>query len=71
MIAMKSGDRRTLTFDEIKILDGKVIPTARRWLREQPRLAHHAVTTLTHWNEPLFDDTGKAYQTTTNKENTP
>ena len=62
MIATKGGDRRALTSMELKTLDEKVIPTARRWLRECPQLAHHAVSTLAHWGEPLIDDHGKAYR---------
>jgi hypothetical protein len=56
------GDRNALTRDQLEILDTKVLPTARRWLREVPNLAHHAVNTLQHWQEPLVDDRGRAYQ---------
>lgn len=61
MIEIKRGDRRSLTNAELSILDEKVIPTARRWLREYPQLAHHAVQTLNYWNEPLIDDEGRPY----------
>lgn len=61
MIEIKRGDRRSLTNAELSILDEKVIPNARRWLREYPFLADHAVTTLVHWGEPIIDDEGRAY----------
>jgi hypothetical protein len=61
MIEIKRGDRRSLTNVELTTLDEKVLPTARRWLREYPHLAHHAVSTLSHWSEPLIDDRGRAY----------
>ena len=62
MIENKGGDRRTLTGMELATLENKVIPTARRWLREVPQLAHHAAATLTHWREALVDDNGRAYR---------
>ena len=62
MIMPKVGDRRTLTSMELSTLDEKVLPTARRWLREMPQVAHHAANTLAHWGEPLIDDHGKPYQ---------
>lgn len=62
MIEIKRGDRRSLTSAELAILDEKVIPTARRWLREYPHLAEHAISTLVHWNEPLVNDRGQQYQ---------
>ena len=61
MIEIKRGDRRSLTNSELTILDEKVIPAARRWLREYPYLADHAVSTLVHWGEPLIDDNGRPY----------
>jgi hypothetical protein len=61
MIEIKRGDRSSLTTTELVILDEKVIPTARRWLREYPPFASHAVSTLVHWNEPLVDDRGRPY----------
>lgn len=57
----KGGDRRALTSMEMIALDEKILPTARRWLREFPQLTHHAVNTLAHWGEPLIDDQGRAY----------
>ncbi len=56
------GNRENLTRDELEILDTKVLPTARRWLRMFPGLAHHAVSTLQYWGEPLVDDRGRPYQ---------
>jgi hypothetical protein len=61
MMTPKRGDRRELTSMELNLLDQKILPTARRWLREQPFLATHAISTLAHWDEPLIDDHGKAY----------
>lgn len=61
MIEIKRGDRRSLTAAELTILDEKVLPTARRWLLEYPQLAHHAISTLSHWREPLIDDRGRPY----------
>ena len=57
----KLGDRTSLAPHEVHILEEKVLPTARRWLREYPQLAHHAVTTLSFWGEPLVDDMGRPY----------
>lgn len=64
MILQKRGDRRELTSMELNLLDQKILPTARRWLREQPFLAPHAISTLSHWDEPLIDDQGKHYNPT-------
>lgn len=61
MIEIKRGDRGSLTGAELTALDEMVLPTARRWLREYPQMAHHAVATLNHWREPLVDDRGRAY----------
>ncbi|MDI9407799.1 MAG: hypothetical protein QM523_00965 [Candidatus Pacebacteria bacterium] len=61
MIEIKRGDRSSLTTLELTTLDGKVIPTARRWLREYPPFAGHAVSTLVHWNDPIVDDRGRPY----------
>lgn len=61
MIEIKRGDRSSLTVQELTTLDEKVIPTARRWLREYPPFAGHAISTLVHWNEPLIDDHGNPY----------
>jgi hypothetical protein len=58
----QGGNREALTRDQLDALDTKVLPTARRWLREFPQMAHHAISTLNHWNEPLVDDRGRPYQ---------
>ena len=60
MMMQKGGDRRALTSMELITLDEKILPTARRWMREFPQLAQHAVNTLAHWGEPLIDDRGQA-----------
>lgn len=62
MIEIKRGDRGSLTGAELQILDERVLPTARRWIREYPALAHHAAQTLAYWGEPLVDDAGRPYR---------
>lgn len=52
----------SLTAAELQILEGQILPTARRWLREYPGLAMHAIQTLSYWGEPLVDDRGKPYR---------
>lgn len=47
------GDRSKLSFDELVLLDEKVLPTARRWLGI-PGLRQHAEQTLSYWGE-TFD----------------
>lgn len=44
------GDRNGLSFDELRILDEQVLPTARRWLA-MPGLDEHAIKTLDYWGE--------------------
>lgn len=44
------GDRSKLTADEVALLDGQIIPTARRWLMT-PHLAKHGRQTLEFWGE--------------------
>lgn len=61
MIEIKTGDKNTLTGPEITALEQRVLPAARRWLRTQPDLAHHAVKTLMYWGEPLVDDHFRDY----------
>lgn len=46
----KGGDKSTLTFDEIELLETKLIPTARRWL-DIPDLRDHGRQFLDHWGE--------------------
>lgn len=58
----QGGDRLKLTSFELAKLDGFVLPTARRWLRERPNLRHHAIATLTYWGEALVDDRGRSYE---------
>jgi hypothetical protein len=57
----KQGDRAELSGHELQILDEKVIPTARKWLRVYPNLAHHAAQTLAYWGEELIDDRGNRH----------
>jgi hypothetical protein len=44
------GDRSSLTHDELELLEGNILPTARRWLKI-PALRDHARQTLAHWGE--------------------
>ena len=53
--------RASLSFDEREILDTRVLPTARRWLRQYPGLRDHAISTLNYWGEPLVDDMGNHF----------
>lgn len=45
------GDRTSLTLDEHILLEQKVLPTARRWVRDIPGLADHGRQTLAYWGE--------------------
>lgn len=56
-----NNPRIGLSPHEIRVLDEQVLPTARRWLRKYPGLAHHAAQTLRHWGEDLIDDHGRAF----------
>jgi hypothetical protein len=44
------GDRSKLTYDELGVLENKVLPTARRWLTI-PALREHGEKTLAFWGE--------------------
>lgn len=44
------GDRSKLSFDQLVLLEDKVLPTARRWLGI-PGLRDHAEQTLAYWGE--------------------
>lgn len=56
------GNRSILTSYELSMLEDKVLPTARRWLRQYPGLRSVAIQTLQYWGEPLIDDQGKTYK---------
>lgn len=48
------GDRQRLSFDDRKILEERVIPTARRWIEKYPPHSNmwgHAMKTLAYWGE--------------------
>lgn len=47
------GDRSSLTFDELELLENEILPTARRWVREIPGLADHGKQTLAYWGEEI------------------
>ena len=44
------GNRQALTFDELRLLEEQVLPTARRWLG-MTGLDEHAMQTLDYWGE--------------------
>lgn len=46
------GDKAKLTFDERELLETKVLPTVRRWLKI-PGLAEHGAKTLHYWGESV------------------
>ena len=46
------GDKNSLTHDELVLLEGKILPTARRWVA-MPGLAAHGMQTRTYWGEPF------------------
>lgn len=60
---LQGGNRETMSGAELEILDTNILPTARRWLREFPGLAEHAISTMQYWREPLVDGHGNAYRT--------
>lgn len=46
------GDRNKLTYDQHNLLIDKVLPTARSWVLNEPRLREHGLKTLAYWGEP-------------------
>lgn len=55
------SNRDGLNAAEKEVLDVKILPTARRWLRTHPGLSQHAISTLSYWGEPLVDDMGNHF----------
>lgn len=49
-VAIGQGDKSALTHDELRLLEDKVLPTARKWLMV-PSLADHGRSTLAYWGE--------------------
>ena len=47
-----TGDRNKLTYDQRRILEEQVLPTAREWLKING-LAHHGKSTLAYWGEDV------------------
>lgn len=48
------GDRSRLTFDQLKTLEDRVLPTARRRAKiydPQSGMYRHAMQTLAYWSE--------------------
>lgn len=50
MIEVSKGERSTLSPDELRLLEERVLPTARRWLGIYG-LAEHGAKTLAYWGE--------------------
>ena len=57
----QGGDRDTLDSIQLGVLETRVLPTARRWLRQYPGLRGQAISTLNYWGEPLVDDMGNHF----------
>lgn len=55
---MTTGNRVTLTANELDLLETKILPTARRWLGVYS-LRQHGIQTLRHWGEEAPEETGK------------
>ncbi len=54
MIEIKKRQRSDLTPTELNVLDEKVLPTAREWVRTYPESSPmwgHAKQTLAYWGE--------------------
>lgn len=59
MTASKTGDRDALTYDERAILEHKVLPTAKQWMKENPigsTLFDHGRQTVEFWRAQDDDD---------------
>ena len=52
-VQQKTGKRAELSSDELHLLDTKILPTARRWVKEIPGLADEARKTLAYWEEQV------------------
>ena len=53
-VIMTRGDRAGLSLDERAALEGKVLPTARKWKATYPEgsnMYQHAMQTLAYWGE--------------------
>ena len=50
-VGSQGGDRSTLSHDELHLLDTKILPTARDWVRNIPGLRGHGENTLAYWGE--------------------
>lgn len=50
MIEQSTGNRATLSMDDLRILEDRVLPTARRWLNIY-ELSEHGAKTLAYWGE--------------------
>lgn len=49
----ESGNKARLSVDEQFILEQRVLPEARRWVRDIPALAQHGRATLEYWGESM------------------
>lgn len=53
--AKPRGDRSALSYDGRQLLEEKVLPTAKRWLRD-PALRQSGKSTLEFWGEPYSQE---------------
>ena len=53
------GSRVGLSFDQLDLLENKVLPTARKWVREGSAMADHGRQTLAYWGEIPANPTGE------------
>jgi hypothetical protein len=56
------GDKDLLSGFDRDLLESRILPEAKRWLRVFPGLRHHAIKTLEFWGEPLIDDQGNMHK---------
>ena len=55
----QGGDQMRLSGIEKTTLHTRILPAAKKWLRQSPGLRDHAIQTLQYWGEPIEDDHGK------------
>ena len=55
----QNGDRTSLNIDQLQLLEDKVLPTARKWVRGGGALADHGRRTLEYWGEGPANPTGE------------
>lgn len=52
-VPREMGDRSALSYDELDLLENKILPTARRWCTDFPELREHGMQTLEFWGEQV------------------